>query len=223
MDVSLIEAAQLVKRSPRQMQRWIDSGRVAATKDTSGYWRIDVAALGKVAPLDRAMLARLEEEHGLSIAVLSARLEQESARVERLERELAALRETKAAHMPSTTAPRGQETALPAKAIPLHHPNEQEALQSAANALVLKNGLPVGSIAFLRFADAHGIPRGTASSAQQAGFITCTDIDKGARDGRLSHWVTPDDRANIIAHWRITRQGEKLYQCEIPDCPCHES
>lgn len=214
MDVSLSEAAQLVKRSPRQMQRWIDSGRVAATKDASGYWRVDVAALGKVAPLDREMLATLEQERGLSVAVLSARLE-------RLEAELAELRETKAAPMPIVGPPRRQETALPSKVIPEYHPNTPESLQSVAR--VLENGLPVGSIAFLRFADAHGIPRGTASSAQQAGFIRCTDLDKGARDGRLSHWVTPDDRANIIAHWRITRQGEKLYQCAILDCPCHES
>jgi hypothetical protein len=221
MDVSLTEAAQLVKRSPRQMQRWIDSGRVAATKDASGYWRIDVAALGKIAPLDRAMLARLEEEHGLSIAVLSARLEQESARVARLEQELAELRETKDAPIPHRTAPRRQETVLPSKVIPEYHPNEPEPLQSVAR--VLDNGLPVGSIGFLRFADAHGVPRGTASSAQQAGFITCTDIDAGAIDGRLTHWVTPDDRANIIAHWRITRQGQELHQCQVLDCPCHES
>ena len=214
MDVSLTEAAQLVKRSPRQMQRWIDSGRVAATKDISGYWRIDVAALGKIAPLDQTLLTRLEQEHGLSVAVLSARLEQ-------LERELAELRETKAAPIPPRTAPRGQETALPSKVIPEYHPTTPEPLQSAAHAL--EHGLPDGSMGLLKFADAHGVPRGTASSAQQAGFVRCTDLDKGARDGRLSHWVTPDDRANIIAHWRITRQGEKLYQCAILDCPCHES
>lgn len=78
MDLSLADAASAVKRTKQALAQAVQRGRLSATKDANGQWRIDTAELFRVYPPDgkdldqagdkdlvvlRTRLAELEAQH----------------------------------------------------------------------------------------------------------------------------------------------------------------
>ncbi|MCB2009758.1 MAG: hypothetical protein KDF64_03995 [Geminicoccaceae bacterium] len=55
---TLLEAARLAAVSKSSMQRAVKSGRVSATRDDAGNWRIDPAELTRVWPAAAAVMTR---------------------------------------------------------------------------------------------------------------------------------------------------------------------
>jgi hypothetical protein len=86
MDVSVQEAAALIHRSTRQIQRYIDAQVFTGQhKDDIGRWRIPIADLQKIDHLDQVELERLISERGITLADIMTKLDDLERRVQSIE------------------------------------------------------------------------------------------------------------------------------------------
>ena len=88
MQYSANQAAQLTGKNVATITRAIKSGKISATKDQSGAWKIDGAELSRVFPLRAQSLQAPDTQNNTNITQTSNKLEDNALR-----EELATLRE----------------------------------------------------------------------------------------------------------------------------------
>lgn len=88
MEYSANQAAELTGKNVATITRAIKSGRLSATKDQSGAWKIDGAELSRVFPLRTQSLQTPDMQNGANLTQSSNKLEDKDLR-----EELATLRE----------------------------------------------------------------------------------------------------------------------------------
>lgn len=100
MEMTLAEAATAVKMTKQGLLTAINKGRLSATKDANGRWKIDSAELFRVYPAAKRETPSIDDglmaggaELVTEVAVLRAKLDSAEARAAELRRDLEAANE----------------------------------------------------------------------------------------------------------------------------------
>lgn len=215
-----IETAQLLGVAERTVRRWLESGKLAGEKKADGSYAIPESEI------ERLKLERGDQDSDQDQAARIERLEQELAdyknRLASVEQRLALLEA--GAGYSTLTRTRTTREARPVAASELWREQDQD------QAATIPESLPAGTLRMKNFAERHNVNRTTL-----LGHIT-DGIGRGDRKEHIQdtalpgrtpkekdRYLTPDQQRAAIAVWK--RHGFTYDQCIYPSCPAcsHDS
>lgn len=236
--VNAARAAEILHRSEKTVRRWIKKGLLPAEKDGDNENSPFLIAIEELERLQDA-LQMGEREAEIRLVQAEVRIRELEERLARQARELhdrpsrqevqwqiMHAIEQALAPQPSP-APVGTSLSAISSLAPAPEVAQQELFplssaesvpsQEAEAATQVSPQLPPGSMLVAHFARAHQVDRKTlfGQIANPRLNLSMTSIDRGARDGSLERWLTPEQQARVVEYWRVA--GKPFTPCAL--CP----